>query len=203
MPRRAPFRPPAVAVALALGVVLLTACTGSAVRHPGPRAPATTTPRAAAPASAAPPGSPGNPVVLTCGQESFLDPPTWQPAGPGDLTAGPLIMYGGRAIASGYPAVYGVPNSYKLPVAVPEGTTATLAVAGPAVGKVVIENPYAPARGVTAITYRPCANAPGAFPQSLKFTDGRTRGCVPLIVTYGRPARVAHLTVSLDAGRCG
>jgi hypothetical protein len=79
-------------------------------------------------------------------------------------------------------------------------------IAPSARGHVVIDNPYGPAPGVIAATYHACqpSQQPGwtVFVQGFTFTDGRTRGCVPLIVQTGREARISHVTVSLYAGPC-
>jgi hypothetical protein len=71
----------------------------------------------------------------------------------------------------------------------------------PARGHVVIDNPYG-RHGVTAATYRPCANVTGSFAQGLAFPNGQIRGCVPLEVRVVGQPRVQRVTLSLFAGSC-
>ena len=92
-------------------------------------------------------------------------------------------------------------GSYKIPFFVPRGSTVTVTIDSPARGHVVIDNPYA-RHGVTAATYRPCANVTGFFAQGFAFTNGQIRGCVPLEVRVGGQARVQRVTLSLFAGSC-
>lgn len=79
----------------------------------------------------------------------------------------------------------------------------TIMIAPSAHGHVVIDNPNLPF-GVTAATYRACSpsSSPGwsVFVQYIAFTDGQTRGCVPLIVRTG--SNIRHVTISLYAGDC-
>src|SRR5216683_6443917 len=97
-------------------------------------------------------------------------------------------------------------HGYKYPIAVAPGATVTMMIAASARGHIVIDNPYGPPAGVVAASYRACR--PGqqqgwtVFVQFFTFTDGRTRGCVPLTVRIGRKARIRHVTVSLYAGPC-
>jgi hypothetical protein len=120
---------------------------------------------------------------------------------PGDLAVGPLVIVDGKKVATGDPAGWGDGGSYKIPVFVPRGLTVTVTIDPPARGHVVIVQPYAP-HGVTAATYRPCANVTGFFAQGFAFTDGQIRGCVPLEVRVGGQARVQRATLSLFAGSC-
>jgi hypothetical protein len=79
-------------------------------------------------------------------------------------------------------------------------------IAPSARGHVVIDSPHGPSPGVIAATYRACQ--PSAYPgwtvfvQGFTFTDGRTRGCVPLTVRTGSEAQIRGVTVSLYAGPC-
>jgi hypothetical protein len=65
-------------------------------------------------------------------------------------------------MANADPAGFGEHGSYKIPFFVPRGSTVTVTIDPPARGHVVIDNPYA-RHGVTAATYRPCANVTGFF----------------------------------------
>lgn len=191
MRRRSLFLAPAVAC------LFLSACTGGTTPH----AVQTTAPAAKAPTG--PAGSPGNPVVFSCAEESFLSPGSvvQQRPQPGDLAIGPLIIPGGQRLATAEPGGYGERGSYKIPFIVPMGATVTVIIDPPARGHVVISNPYAPA-GVTAATYRPCPHVAGFYAQGFAFTGGQVRGCVPLEVRSGGEPRVRHATLSLFAGSC-
>lgn len=178
-----------------LACLALSACTGGTAHHAD---------RATAPATkppAGPAGSPDHPVVFSCAEESFTNDPVPQQPQPGDLAIGSLIIPGGQRLATAKPADYGEDGSYKIPFVVPMGATVTVTIDPPARGHVVISNPYAPA-GVTAATYRPCANVAGFYPQAFAFTGGQVRGCVPLEVRSGGQSRVRHVTLSLFAGSC-
>jgi hypothetical protein len=148
-------------------------------------------------------GSPGNPLMLSCDQQSVG--PDVAP-GPGDLVVGPLFIINARDSVNPSGAGRAPQHSYKYPIAVAPGATVTMMIAAPARGHVVIDNPYGPSAGVVAATYRACQ--PGGrsswtvFVQGFTFTDGRTRGCVPLTVQASREARLRHVTVSLYARPC-
>jgi hypothetical protein len=186
-------------VAPILACVTLAGCTGgtasSAARHAAPA----TGPVTRAPVG--PTGSPGNPQVFACSEESFLAGPMPQMPEPGDLAVGPLVIISGKEVANADPAGFGEHGSYKIPFFVPRGSAVTVTIDPPARGHVVIDNPYA-LHGVTAATYRPCANVTGFFAQGFAFTDGRIRGCVPLEVRVADQARVHRVTLSLFAGSC-
>jgi hypothetical protein len=177
-----------------LACVTLAGCTGGAASS----APHHTVP---SPGPTGPAGSPGNPRVFSCAEESFLPDSTPQTPALGDLVVGPLVIFDGKKVATGDPAGWGDHGSYKIPVFVPRGLTVTVTIDPPARGHVVIVQPYAP-HGVTAATYRPCANVTGFFAQGFAFTDGQIRGCVPLEVRVGGQARVQRATLSLFAGSC-
>jgi hypothetical protein len=147
-------------------------------------------------------GSPGNPLMLSCDQASR--PPLQGPR-PGDLVVGPLWIINGRDSLDPNGAGPRPQHGYKYPIAVTPGATVTMMIAPPARGHVVIDNPYGPP-GVVAATYQACrpsfSRGWSVFVQGFTFTDGRTRGCVPLTVQTGRKARIRHVTVSLYAGPC-
>ena len=147
-------------------------------------------------------GSPGNPLMLSCDQTSR--PPLPGPR-PGDLVVGPLWIINGRDSVDPNGAGPHPQHGYKYPIAVTPGATVTMMIAPPARGHVVIDNPYGP-HGVVAATYQACrpsfSRGWSVFVQGFTFTDGRTRGCVPLTVQTGRKARIRHVTVSLFAGPC-
>ena len=177
-----------------LACVTLAGCTGG---------PASSVPHHASPAprTSGPVGSPGNPQVFSCSEESFLPGSTPQMPEPGDMALGPLIIIDGKKVATGDPSGWGEHGSYKIPFYVTEGSTVTVTIDPPARGHVVIDTPYVP-HGVTAATYRPCANVAGFFAQGFAFTNGQIRGCVPLEVRVGGRARVQRVTLSLFAGSC-
>jgi hypothetical protein len=177
-----------------LACVTLAGCTGGAVSS----APHHTVPSTR---PTGPTGSPGHPQVFSCAEESFLADPMPQMPKPGDLAVGPLVIISGKAVANADPAGFGEHGSYKIPFFVPRGSTVTVTIDPPARGHVVIDNPYA-RHGVTAATYRPCANVTGFFAQGFAFTNGQIRGCVPLEVRVGGQARVRSVTLSLFAGSC-
>jgi hypothetical protein len=148
-----------------------------------------------------PQGSAANPMVFTCDQTSNL------PSKPrrGDLVVGPLWIINARDSVDPKGAGPSPPHEYKYPIGVRPGATVTVMIAPPARGHVVIDNPYA-SSGVSAATYRACSQSSSpdwsVFVQGFAFTDGRTRGCVPLIVLTGRETLIRHVTISLYAGRC-
>jgi len=194
MRRRALFLAPAVA---ALTCLALPACTSGTAHHAV---------QATVPASrpaAGPAGSPGHPVVFGCAEQAFAgDSALPRRPQPGDLAIGPLIIPGGRRLATADPAGYGEHGSYKIAFIVAMGATVTVTIGPAARGHVAIANSYAPA-GVTAATYRPCPHQVGFFPQYLAFSGGRIRGCVPLEVQAGGQPQVRRVTLSLFAGSCG
>ena len=148
-----------------------------------------------------PAGSPGNPQVFSCAEESFLGGTRPPMPEPGDMAVGPLVIFNATKLATGDPAGWGEHGSYKIPIMVTMGSTVTVTIDPPARGHVVIDNPYA-LHGVTAASYHSCAHVAGFFAQGFAFTDGRIRGCVPLEVRVGGQARVQRVTLSLFAGSC-
>lgn len=195
---------PALAVlgAAVLGCSVLLGCTGGGRSSAGPSATSAPASPAGTPRAAGRLGSPGRPLLLSCGQEAYSVPPVPQHPQPGDLAIGPLIIVEGKRLATESPAGHGSHGSYKIPVIVTLGSTVTITIAAPARGQVVIDNPYSPVGGVIAATYRSCSRTPGFFAQSFAFTRGQIRGCVPLDVRIGHEADVHHVTLSLFAGSC-
>jgi len=177
-----------------LACVTLAGCSGGAASSAPHHAVPTTRPTG-------PAGSPGNPQVFSCAEESFPGGPMPPMPESGDLAVGPLVIMSGKMVANADPAGFGEHGSYKIPFFVPRGSTVTVTIDPPARGHVVIHNPYA-LHGVTAATYRPCSNVTGFFAQGFAFTDGQIRGCVPLEVRVGGQARVQRVTLSLFAGSC-
>jgi hypothetical protein len=104
-----------------LACVTLVGCTGgaasSAPHHASP-----------APRTSGPVGSPGNPQVFSCAEESFPGNPLPQMPEPGDLAIGPLVIMSGKAVANADPAGFGEHGSYKIPFFVPRGSTATVTI---------------------------------------------------------------------------
>ena len=185
-------------IAPMLACVTMAGCTGGAASSAArPTGPAT----ASATRLTGPAGSPGNPMVFSCGEESFTNDLVPQQPQPGDLAVGPLVIFNAKQLATGNPSGWGEHGSYKIPIMVTMGSTVTVTINPPARGHVVIDNPYAP-HGVTAATYRSCPNVAGFYAQGFAFTDGRIRGCVPLAVRVGGQARVRRVTLSLFAGSC-
>jgi hypothetical protein len=147
-------------------------------------------------------GSPGNPLMLSCAQESFPGYPSQMPhlPTPGDLAIGPLFILNGKLQAS---AGSGDHGSYpKVPFAVVPGSTVTVTIGAQARGQVGIDNPYAYGGPVAAATYYSCPGPMGFFAQGFTFTSGQARGCVPLDVRIGHQPLVRHVTISLGAGSC-
>jgi len=193
-----------VPVLAVLTCTVLAGCTPAGTPG-GARRAATSPPR---PAASGRPGSPTNPLALSCAEESFPgypDPPVPPRARPADLAIGPLIIVNGKRLATADPAGYGQHGTYKIPLVVLPGRVVTVTIAAPAREWVAIDNPYAHLRGVsdvTAATYRSCPHATGFFAQGFAFSGGRVRGCVPLEVRIGGEPRVRHVTLSLFAGSC-
>jgi hypothetical protein len=160
-------------------------------------------PPASSPHASEPLGAPGRPLMLCCSEESVGSPLA---PGPGDVVVGPLYIINAKDSADPNGAGSAPQHGYKYPIAVAPGATVTMMIAAPACGHVVIDNPYGPPAGVVAASYRACP--PGqqrcwtVFVQGFTFTDGRTRGCVPLTVRTGRGGQIRHVTVSLYAGSC-
>ena len=194
MRRNVPMR----LAALAIAAVGAAGCS-SAMSHQSGEQPN----RAPAVAAQSTLGSPADPLMLSCDQTSR--PPLPGPE-PGDLVVGPLWIINGRDSVDPNGAGPHPQHEYKYPVAVTDGATVTMTIAPPARGHVVIDNPYGPSPGVTAATYQACQpnshRGWSVFVQGFTFTDGRTRGCVPLTVQAGRGARIRQVTVSLYAGPC-
>jgi hypothetical protein len=184
------FRLPSGLWLLAIAAVALIATTATLLMTIGGGRPV-----------ARPLGSAANPAVFTCAQTS--NPPS-KPR-PGDLIVGPLWIINARDSTDPKGSGPNPSHEYKYPIGVRPGTTVTLTIAPPARGHVVIDNPYLPS-GVTAATYRACSpiSSPGwsVFAQGFAFTDGRTRGCVPLTVQTGRQTQIRKVTISLYAGHC-
>jgi hypothetical protein len=204
-------RSPVLLALITLDCAILAGCTGAST---------SSTNRAATPASphsqasgahrAGPLGTADHPLVLTCGAEAFTGTPGTGPPVPShprpeDLAVGPLYIINGKVLATANPAGYGDHGSYKIPLVVRMGWTATMTIAAPARGHVVIDNPAARnwgLGGVTSITYHSCPHAQGFFAQGFAFTYRPYRGCVPLDVTIGNRRPVRHVTLSLFAGPC-
>ena len=148
-------------------------------------------------------GSPGKPLMLSCAEASSANPVTPKHR---DLVVGPLYIINARNSVDPNGAGPNPSHGYKYPIAVRPGATVTMMIAPSARSHVVIDNPYGPQPGVIAATYQTCQTSPErgwtVFVQGFTFTDGRTRGCVPLTVRTGREARFRHVTISLYAGPC-
>ena len=199
---------------ITLTCAILAGCTGASLSSTnGAATPAPSQSQASGAHRAGPLGTAGNPLVLTCAAEAFPGYPDHMPPGPGpeDLAIGPLYIAGGRMAATETPAQYGYAlygrngRSYKMGLVVTMGSTATVTIAPPARGHVVIDNPRAEnlgLGGVTSISYHSCPHAQGFFAQGFAFTHPPTRGCVPLDVTIGNQSPVHHVTLSLFAGPC-
>jgi hypothetical protein len=197
------FPVPALAI---LAGAILAGCTGGGTSSAAHRATPSSSPRMAAGAQAGAAGSPGNPLKLSCAQESFPgypSPPMSRQPGPSDLAIGPLFILNGKVQA---PAGSGHHGLYpKVPFAVMPGSTVTVTIGARARGHVGIENPYAYMWGiglVAAATYHPCSDPMGFFAQGFAFTHGQIRGCVPLDVRIDHQSLVRHITISLGAGSC-
>ena len=154
-------------------------------------------------------GSPGNPLLLSCAAEVFPgypDPPVPRQPQPGDLVIGPLFITNGKVLATENPAQHGYASYghsgrfYKIPFVLVPGSTATVTIAAPARGHVVID--IASVGGVTAASYHSCPHVTGFFAQGFAFTAPPFRGCVPLDVRIDREPQVRHVTLSLFAGSC-
>jgi hypothetical protein len=188
-----------------LGCAIVAGCTGGGTSSAAHRTTPSSSPRMATGAQAGPVGSPGNPLMLSCAQESFPGYPSQMPhlPTPGDLAIGPLFILNGKLQAL---AGSGDHGSYpKIPFAVVPGSTVTVTIGAQARGQVGIDNPYAANSGiglVAAATYHSCSDPPGFFAQGFTFTHGQTRGCVPLDVRIDHQPLVRHVTISLGAGSC-
>src|SRR5690348_14358443 len=154
-----------------LACVILAGCTGGAVSG----APHHTVPsiRPTGPA-----GSPGNPQIFSCAEESFLAGSMPQMPEPGDLAVGPLVIISGKTVADSDPAGFGEHGSYKIPFFVPRGSTVTVTIDPPARGHVVIDNPYAPPGDATA-TPQPCESATSVVAQVVACPCPKTPDIVP------------------------
>ena len=199
--------------ATTLTCAILAGCTGAST--PGAARPATASsahPPASSPHVTGPPGSPGNPLVLSCAAEAwpgYPDRPAPVTAGPHDLAIGPMYFAGALALATETPARYGYApfgrhgRFYKFGVVVRPGATVTVTVGASARGHAVIALAVNGSdRGVTSATYHACRQAGGFYAQGFAFTRPPFRGCVPLDVTVRGQARVRHVTLSLFAGSC-
>lgn len=113
-----------------------------------------------------------------------------------------MYFVNGKRLSTVNPAGYSDHGSWKVPLVLAMGSTATVEIAARVQGQVVISNPYSPVGGVVAATYRSCAHEAGFFAQGFSFLHGKTRGCVPLDVSIGNERQVRHVTISLSAGSC-
>jgi hypothetical protein len=190
----------------ALACLILAGCTAGATSSAARRTTASSSQRAATSAHVAGRiGSPGNPLMLTCAEESFPLDPAFKP-GPGDLVIGPLIIANGKLYANVKPVDHG---GNKIPFIVLPGRTVTVTIGAQERGHVWIDNPYAQInwgiRLVAAATYHACspqAIRQGFFVQGFAFTSGPLRACLPLDVRIGHQVQVRHITLSLFAGSC-
>ena len=133
----------------ALTCAVVAGCTAGETSGAAHRAPASS-PR---PQASGRIGSPGDPLALSCADESFPgypDPPIPPRPQPHDLAIGPLIIVNGKRLATADPAGYGEHGSYKIPLVLLPGRTATVTIGAQARGRVVIDNPYSPVGGVAA-----------------------------------------------------
>jgi hypothetical protein len=202
---------------ITLTCAILAGCTGvspastNRASTPAPsHSPATGTHRTG------PLGTTGNPLVLACADEAFggttrTTPPVPSHPGPEDLAIGPLYITGGKMVATMTPTEYGYSpygrsgRVYKMGLVVTKGATATLTIAPPPRGHVVIDNLAAQNRGlggVTSITYHSCPHKQGFFVQGFAFTHPPTRGCVALDVTINNRPPAHRVILSLFAGPC-
>jgi hypothetical protein len=201
-------RPPFLIAALAAAMTcaILAGCTSSMTpSSTHPAAPLASSPPGSSRAPTARPGSAGNPLLLSCGQESFTSPPPPQQPRAVDLAVGPLIIVNGKRLASSSPAGWGDQGTYKIPIIVTTGSTVTVTIAPRARSHVMIDNPYAHLWGIrdlVAATYHSCSDQAGFFAQGFAFIHGQIRGCVPLDVRIGRQPQVHHVMLSLFAGQC-
>lgn len=154
-----------------------------------------------------PSGSVGNPLVLSCGAESWPEPPVAFHPRPADLVIGPLVIVNGKMASRLTSAQYGYRSyghggrAYKMAMVLTTGSTVTVTIAPSARGHVVIDIPSTRG-GVTSATYHGCARPGGFFAQGFAFTHPPARGCVPLEVKIDNRPPVRHVTLSLFAGRC-
>jgi hypothetical protein len=189
-----------------LACAVLAGCTAAGTSGSVPRPAASAgQPAASSQRATGPVGSPANPLLLSCADESFPgngDPAASLQPQPGDLVVGSVIIVGGERLANANPAGYGDRGSYKIPIIVRPGATVTMSIGAPARGQVVISNPDSPVGGVTAASYQSCSRTPGFFAQGFAFTSGQVRGCVPLEVSSGHQSQARHVTLSLFAGAC-
>jgi hypothetical protein len=147
-------------------------------------------------------GSAGNPQVLSCNQEVQDTPGNRIERGPQDVVLGPLRFPNGRLLRTGQPNQWGSHGRYKIPVVLAPGANVTLTIAAPARHYVVISNPSFYSGHAISATYHACKHGWGAFVQGFTFTDGRTRGCVPLAVRIGEDARVRYIILALFDRAC-
>ena len=87
-----------------LACVTLAGCSGGAASRPS-----------------GPAGSPGNPQVFSCAEESFPGGPMPPMPEPGDLAVGPLVIFNATKLATGDPTGWGEHGSYKIPIMVTMG----------------------------------------------------------------------------------
>ena len=183
---------------------VLAGCTGSTPGANRSAAPSPSQSPARSPRVFGPAGGAGNPLVLPC--DARFGPALWFRPRPGDLVIGPLDLARGKAVATMTPAGYGYSSYghggrfYKMGLALARGAAATVTIAPPVRGHVVMA--VGSMSAVTSATYHSCAHEAVGFAQGFAFTHRPFRGCVPLDVTIGNRTPAHRVTLSLFAGTC-
>jgi hypothetical protein len=141
-------------------------------------------------------------AILRCANENGLPKTT---ATRRDLATGPLIIPNGHFLAHAAPHQFGAHGSYKIPFVFAAGATVTVLIEPPARRYTIITSPQIQASahrtGAISVTYHACAHW-GFFPQNIAFTNGRTRGCVPLQIQIASQPRKRRLTLDLFKRTC-
>lgn len=140
-------------------------------------------------------------TVMRCSAENQISPVK---PGARDLVDGPLIIPNGRVLGRDNPREFGAHGRYKVPFVFAPGAVATVTIGQPARRYTVITTSQDTAAGshaATSVVYHACPHW-GFFAQYIKFTDGRTRGCVPLDVQIAARSRARRMMLDLFTRSC-
>jgi len=205
MDRKQEIRFPAAMIGSSFGLALLLAgCDGTPIGAKGVPTKATTPATRATVAF-----HPGDSIAVGCDAARSTSPTAPEPDPAQDLIIGPLVYPGlGDGYNRGskpYVDADGI-AFFKEGTELPPDTTVTVSIADPARtwAGILIESGIA--AGYSSVTCQGCSSEshPGRVFWVGGFTlGGKTSACVPLEVLVAGEGQPHHVTLSLEAGKCG